>query len=233
MRTVDTSRHQQFRQNFDWAVRGALEAILGTPLTSPQWQQASLPVASGGLGLRLADTHGAAAFISSFGASQLLVQEMRWRQQDFNGTNVDSALEELNNLLGDHLTQGEVTVMTQRKLSTLVDEESHRRLLQATTMPRELARLKCVAREGAGDWLNALPSKPLGLHLRRTEFITAIRYRLGLPVFRVQGECPMPACHVVNDIMGDHAISCAVGGERISKHNHVRDTIFKAAVEAG
>ena len=233
LQTVDTSRHQQFRQNFDWAVRGALEAILGTPLTSPQWQQASLPVASGGLGLRLADTHGAAAFISSFGASQLLVQEMRWRQQDFNGTNVDSALEELNNLLGDHLTQGEVTVMTQRKLSTLVDEESHSRLLQATTVPRELARLKCVAREGAGDWLNALPSKPLGLHLRRTEFITAIRYRLGLPVFRVQGECPMPACHVVNDIMGDHAISCAVGGERISKHNHVRDAIFKAAVEAG
>ena len=233
LRTVDTSRHQQFRQKFDWAVRETLEGILGTPLTSPQWQQASLPVASGGLGLRLADTHGAAAFLSSFGASQLLVQEMRWRQQDFNGTNVDSALEELNTLLGDHLTQGEVTVMTQRKLSALVDEESHSRLLQATAVPRELARLNCVSREGAGDWLNALPSKTLGLHLRRTEFITAIRYRLGLPVFRVQGECPMPACHVTNDIMGDHAISCAIGGERISKHNHVRDAIFKAAVEAG
>ena len=29
------------------------------------------------------------------------------------------------------------------------------------------------------------------------------------------------------------AISCAIGGERISKHNHVMDAIFKAAVEAG
>ena len=29
-----------------------------------------------------------------------------------------------------------------------------------------------------------------------------------------------------NDVMGDHAISCAIGGERISKHNHVRDAIF-------
>ena len=172
---MDTSRHQQFRQNFDWAVRGALEAILGTPLTSPQWQQASLPVASEGLSLRLADTHGAAAFIS-YGASQLLVQEMRWKQQDFNGTNVDSAMEELNSLLGDHLTQGEVTVMTQRKISALVDEESHSRLIEAVTVPRELARLKCVSREGAGNWLTALPSKILGLHLRKTEFITAIRY---------------------------------------------------------
>ena len=203
LRRVDTSRHHLFMQRFDLVVRGALEAILGTPLTSLQWQQASLPVASGGLGLRLADDHGAAAFISSFGATQFLVQEMRWRQEDFNGTNVDSALEELNNLLGDHLTLGEVTVMIQRKLSILVDEESYSRLLQASTVPRELARLNCVSREGAGDWLNALPSKTLGLHLRRTEFITAIRYRLGLPVFRVQGECPMPGCHVVNDIMGD------------------------------
>ena len=76
-------------------------------------------------------------------------------------------------------------------------------------------------------------SKSNGLHLKRAEFITAIRYRLGLPVFRVQGECPMPGCHVVNDIMGDHAISCAIGGEHISKHNHVRDAILKAAVEAG
>ena len=91
---------------------------------------------------------------------------------------------ELNNLLGDlPLTRGEVTVMTQRKLSALVDEESHSRLIEATAAPRELARLKCISREGAGDWLTALPSKTLGLHLRKTEFITAIRYRLGLPIF--------------------------------------------------
>ena len=163
MRTVDTSHHQQFRQSFDWAVRQALEAILGTPLTSSQWTQASLPVAKGGLGLRLADSHGAAAFLSSYGASQLLVQEMRWRQQDFEVTNVDNAMAELNNLLGDlPLTRGEVTVMTQRKISALVDEESHSRLIEAVTVPRELARLKCVSREGAGNWLTALPSKTLG-----------------------------------------------------------------------
>ena len=42
----------------------------------------------------------------------------------------------------------------------------------------------------------------------------------------------MPRCHRVNDVMGDHAISCAVGGERIAKHNHVRDAVFQAAVQA-
>ena len=65
---------------------------------------------------------------------------MRWRQQDFEVTNVDDAMVELNNLLGDlPLTRGEVTVMTQRRLSALVDEESHSRLIEATSVPRELA----------------------------------------------------------------------------------------------
>ena len=99
--------------------------------------------------------------------------------------------------------------------------------------PREKARLNCASREGAGDWLNALPSKSLGLHLRKAEFVTAARYRLGMSVFRQEGQCPMPRCHRVNDIRGDHAISCAVGGERIAKHNHMRDGVFQAAVQAG
>ena len=38
-----------------------------------------------------------------------------------------------------------------------------------------------VCQERAGDWINAL-----GLKLRSTEFITAIKYRLDLPIFRLQ-----------------------------------------------
>ena len=29
------------------------------------------------------------------------------------------------------------------------------------------------------------------------------------------------------------AISCGIGGERISRHNHLRDALFQAAVQAG
>ena len=117
----------------------------------------------------------------------------------------------------------------------MIDTESSNLLLQSLgdEDERELARLKCVAREGAGDWLTAYPSKSLGLHLRRMEFVTAARYRLGLPVFQVEAECPMPRCVRVSDMMGDHAISCGIGGERIARHNHVRDALFHTAVQAG
>ena len=80
------------------------------------------------------------------------------------------------------------------------------------------ASLNCVGREGSGDWLNVVPSKALGLHLRKGEFIFAVRYRPGLPVFTSAGECPMPRCKGNSDVYGDHAITCAINGECISKH---------------
>ena len=43
----------------------------------------------------------------------------------------------------------------------------------------------------------------------------------------------MTRCRGVSDILGDHAISCGIGGERIARHNHVRDAIFQTAVQAG
>ena len=38
---------------------------------------------------------------------------------------------------------------------------------------------------------------------------------------------------MVSDRLGDHAISCGIGGERISRHNHVRDALHQTAVQAG
>ena len=64
------------------------------------------------------------------------------------------------------------------------------------------------------------------------EFIFALRYRLGLPVFETEGVCPMARCNSNSDRFGDHAITCAINGERISKHNHLRDAIFNAGVQA-
>ena len=127
--------------------------------------------------------------------------------------------------------------MTQRSLSSLVDERTSSQLLlgvlDSALDPRETGRLRCVAREGAGDFLTAFPSKALGLHLRKSEFVTAVKYRLGVPVYRLEAPCPMPRCGQVSDVLGDHAISCGIGGERIARHNHVRDALFQTAVQAG
>ena len=75
-----------------------------------------------------------------------------------------------------------------------------------------------------------VPCPALGLQLRPPEFRTAVLYRLGMPLFPAEGPCV--ACGRLSDVNGDHAISCASQGERISRHNHLRDALFQAAVSA-
>ena len=41
-----------------------------------------------------------------------------------------------------------------------------------------------------------------------------------------------PACGAFSDSHGNHAISCAMAGERIARHNHLRDAIFQMAQSA-
>ena len=185
-------------------MKKALEEILGAPLTDSQWVQASLPISKGGLGLRSAERHSSVAFLASLVASQPLVEFMRGEGEESSEEEVtvmeapeliiapggsvmredvplpvslpmEEELTDLNSQLGDQLLQEQVLSMTQRELSSMVDTESHHRLLQSTTSTRELARLHCLERDWAGDWLGALPCKSLGLHLRRSEFIVAAR----------------------------------------------------------
>jgi hypothetical protein len=96
---------------------------------------------------------------------------------------------------------------------------------------RERARLASLTLPHAGDWLNTAPLISLGLHLRPVEFVLVAKYRLGVEVYDKSGPCP--ACLRPSDALGDHALSCGTGGERISRHNHLRDAIFETAVAAG
>ena len=81
--------------------------------------------------------------------------------------------------------------------------------------------------------MTALPSRTLGLHLRPEEFVFGAKYRLGMLVFPTTGTCPARGCRQDSDLMGDHALSCAIGVERIARHNGLRDCVFQAAQQAG
>ena len=67
-------------------------------------------------------------------------------------------------------------------------------------------------------------------HLRPTEFVPIVRYRLGINVYSSEGNCP--ACGQQSDKMGDHALACARSRDRIARHDLLRDLIFEAATNA-
>jgi hypothetical protein len=95
---------------------------------------------------------------------------------------------------------------------------------------REQARLTCLSQPYAGAWLNVVPSPPLGLHLRASEFVPALKMRLGAEVYTTAGPCP--ACQAPSDKLGDHALCCAFEGERIARHNALRDALHATAAAA-
>ena len=95
---------------------------------------------------------------------------------------------------------------------------------------RDKARLGSLQLQHTGDWLNVVLSMALGLHMKPQEFFLSFLYRLGAKVFQEEGPCT--ACGRDSDVYGDHAISCGNEGERIARHNHLRDALFHTAVAA-
>ena len=95
---------------------------------------------------------------------------------------------------------------------------------------REVARLASLGLPYAGAWLEAVPMLALGLYLQPSEFVLTVRYRLGCPVYDRAGPCP--ACLRHSDALGDHAMCCGHQGERISRHNSLRDAIHTTAAAA-
>ena len=119
---------------------------------------------------------------------------------------------------------------SQKELSNRVTKRMRENLLERLESVRDKARLNSLTLPHAGDWLQVVPCPALGLQLKAQELRISCLYRLGAPVF--PGEGPCVACGQQSDSLGDHAVGCASRGERISRHNHLRDALFTTAVSA-
>ena len=85
---------------------------------------------------------------------------------------------------------------------------------------REIARMASLGLPHAGNWLSVVPSPALGLHLRSSEIIPILKYRLGIQVYSKDALCPV--CSSPSDRMGDHALGCPKTNDRIARHNTLR-----------
>ena len=196
----------------------------------------------GGVGLRAAEDQAPAAYAASVLSSQPLVQSLvdapdqglaQVDGDDLQGSLCPQLLAALSAAQGSEVVEAELVGLTQHMISLKIDQAQLLRLEGMVDEEdiRKKARLGSLSLPHAGDWLNCAPIKSLGLHLRPAEFVLAMKYRLGLPIFDAAGPCP--ACLRLSDVMGDHALCCGTGGERISRHNALRDAFFDTAVSAG
>ena len=90
----------------------------------------------------------------------------------------------------------------------------------------------------ASDWLLAPLIPGLGLALSSDCFRTALKFRLGMPLFSEPFPCAAVAsngvvCECQMDIYGDHALCCHNGASLLFRHNSIRDILGHAARAAG
>ena len=234
LRTVDTTDHQEPLEEYDRVTREALTRIMGSPLQDLQWSQATLPTSMGGLGLRSAVEHAPGAYAASYTSSQPLLKALLALPEETPSLPLPpTTLNLFSELLGEEATTESLEGFNQKFLSLQADLMAAARLAEATARldsVREQARLASLSLPYAGTWLNVVPSPALGLHLRGPEFITALKYRLGADIYRTAGPCP--ACGAHSDKLGDHALCCGSAGERLSRHNALRDALYSTAVSA-
>ena len=130
-------------------------------------------------------------------------------------------------------TKENLIMVSQKAISLKIDlckHQLHSEHISTTGVQKEIARLSSFQRPYSGDWLNVIQSPSIGLHLRSPEWVTSVKYRLSCPVFPTASKCPV--CPLFSDKQGDHAISCGYQGERISRHNHLRDLLYQTTLSA-
>ena len=176
--------------------------------------------------------HAPAAFISSAASTKILVERILNRP-----TNLDTYLEKAVSALSsssshpEWLNLDDIDIpLRQRHLSCAIDEAMYQNLLDTSPSTRARALANSSALPHAGDWLNGVPSDVLGLHMQDKEFNSCLKYWLGIPLHSAPHLCP--ACRTSADEYGDHQVGCGGNGDRITRHNAVRDVIFSAAQSA-
>ena len=92
------------------------------------------------------------------------------------------------------------------------------------------ARLLSVSSPHAASWVSVIPSKGLGLHLQPSEFQVVIKWWLGLDT-SCGSICPLCPGRVL-DPLGHHALTCKRGGDVVTRHNKLRDTLAETCRRA-
>ena len=217
---------------FDDMMREACSDIVGGPISEWSWSKASLPVSMGGLSLRQASLHASAAYIGSWMKCRSLSGDILGHSPPLPSVFL-ACVSALADAAGRSkwLSLRDVDVpLTQHALSKSVDLALSDVLLDSAPDSRSRALALSCSIPHAGDWLIAIPSRALGLHFLDREFRVCLQYWLSLPIYSGNSKCSI--CYRAADSFGDHHVGCGGNGDRIFRHDSIRDAIFSAAQSA-
>jgi len=120
---------------------------------------------------------------------------------------------------------------TQKELSAFIDDNIYEKLIASCDNDGwngKLTKVRLLAKKNnkAVAWINVIPNPNINMHIINREYITIVKYWLGLQIYKERTTCPSCKKHNL-DIWGQHALVCPTSGDRISRHNAIRDVIYQ------
>lgn len=194
------------------------------------WEQASLPVGCGGLGVRSAVMLAPSAYLASAaGASHLIMNLLPLRLHGAVDHSTEVALSawklqvDPSALPPDppqniHQKSWDIPCCRQKAMS----------LLSGASDEISRARLLASMDDTSGAWLEAVPISSIGLKLSDDAVRTAVGLRLGVNLC----EPHVCLCGVQVDARGTHGLACTRSAGRHPRHSQLNEVVWRALQRA-
>ena len=226
MRTSPCYSHHLL-PSIDNLLRSAISSTCNISLNDDQWLQASLPVWSGGLGVRGVTQLASSAFLAS-AAGTLPLQTLILRNGSASNDDITHASNHWHSVAGLAISDSP-PVGGQRVLDSIVVGHTFETLCNKQSTQYHKARLLAAAADHSGDWLHAIPISACGLRLSDESVRLALALRLGVEVCH-----PFTCiCDTMVDAFGSHTLSCVRGPGRSQRHHFINDLIARSLSKAG
>ena len=227
-RALHPSITQEFCQEFDDHVMETFQRLNGLPELATQARtQTTLPIKSGGFGLRSTFIHSMAAFTASHNTTTLCIKDWKILQDNRDIESLPArgiTEEEWFNRTGIPATDNILDNQNQSEISEIIDNHATSQLLAKADTP-DRARLLACQGSSPGAVIHVPLAPARGFHLAPHEYQIFAKYRLGLPNLCLEDEtCSL--CKKPMDAEGYHMVNCKFAGSVTRRHDALRDVVF-------
>ena len=230
LRSAPLWRFPELLSDFDGILRSAVQNVTNTYIDEQSWIQTTLPVSSGGLGIRSSSQVALPAFLASTHASLSLVNNIL----NLDGSSpaaiphMNAAWDSWNAITGKPILTGDAAV-SQKAWDQPIIKLAYTQILQGSNDVESRARLLAVASRESGAWLHAIPIPSLGTKLSNDCVRIAVGLRLGTDICTPH-KC---ICNAEIDSKGRHGLSCNKCLGRYPRHQEINTIIQRSLTSAG
>ncbi len=215
---------------YDEVLRSTLSTTLNVDLSDGGWQQASLPVRWGGLGVRSAVMLAPSAYLASAASTATLVQKLLPPfLHHITDRSTPNALAAWKSAVEPStLPPVDAAATRQRSWDDPCCQRSSTLLLNSAVDDTDKARLRASLTATSGAWLQALPISSVGLRMDDDVIRVAVGLRLGANLC----EPHTCTCGVPVDARGTHGLACKRSAGRHPRHGLLNDVVWRAMLRA-